>query len=107
MHQKDMSSREDSSPVEFVVEDDGSGKAIRTHGLIRDVELKAALRRILGEGGDSSMHELVHAASQRGKNIKKSWWESSFWTFLLSLFSLLSLIIGIFIALKLYFPAAG
>lgn len=98
--------REDSSPIEIgedVVGDDETGKAKRIRGSFRDVDLKAALNRLLGENGYADMFELIYAASQRGKKLKEKWWEQSFWTVLLSIFSILSLIVGIAIAFKLYF----
>ena len=98
--------REDSSPVEIdevVVEDDESGKAKRSQGSFRDVDLKAALERLFGENGSADMFALVYEASQKGKKLEERWYEKAFWTFLLAIFSLLSLIVGITVAIKIYF----
>ena len=101
-----MMNREDSSPVkigEVVVGDDESGKAGRSQGSFRDVDLKAALERLFGENGSADMFSLIYAASQRGRKLKERWYEKSLWGFLLVIFTVLSLSISSAVAVKLYF----
>ena len=62
----------DSSVIE--VGDKEVGKAKRTASL-RDVELKDALKRILGEGGSEDMFKMVHEASKKGGRLSRKWYK--------------------------------
>ena len=94
-----MTDKTDSSPIEIkeeVVEDDEASKAKRAQGSFRDVDLKAALERLLGESGSADMFELIYTASKKGKKLRDRWWERSIWIFIGS-------IVSIAIAVKVYF----